>query len=116
MKWYGEIGFKEEIEEEPGVWVPQIIPKPFYGEVLRVSWKEQQGEKINADLHVQNKLSVVATPYLRLNFHKIAYVTFCGAKWTVSGVEVDPDRPRLILSIGPLYLEETEEETDEDEG
>ena len=113
MKWYGEIGFHEEIEEEPGVHVPTVIPKPFYGEVLRNSWRETQGDKINADLHISNKLSVVATPYLQFNFQKIAYVTFCGAKWTVSDVEVDPDRPRLTLSIGPLYLEE--EETDEDE-
>lgn len=114
MKWYGEIGFHEEVEEERGVWVPKVIPKPFFGDILRSSWREQLGDKINADLHLSNKLSVVADPYLQNNFHKIAYVTFGGAKWTVSDVEQDPDRPRLTLSLGSLYLEE--EETDEDEG
>ena len=113
MKWYGEIGFKEEIEEEPGVLVPKVVAKPFFGDVLRDSWKEQQADKINADLHISNKLSVVADQYLQNNFHKIAYVTFGGAKWTVSGVEVN--YPRLTLDLGSLYLEE-EEETDEDEG
>lgn len=114
MKWYGEIGFHEEVEEERGVWVPTVVPKPFLGDVLRSSWREQQADKINADLHLSNKLSVVADPYLQNNFHKIAYVTFGGAKWTVSDVERDPDRPRLTLTLGSLYLEE--EEVNEDEG
>jgi len=110
MKWYGDIGFNELVEEERGVFVPKVIPRPFYGDILRDSWREQQADKINADLHVSNKLSVVADQYLQNNFHKIAYVTFGGAKWTVSGVEVN--YPRLTLDLGSLYLEEQ----DEDEG
>ena len=106
MKWYGDIGFKEEIEEEPGYWVPTVVPKPFFGDVLGEKWGQQQGEKINADLHISNRLSVVADQYLQNNFHKIAYVTFGGAKWTVTDVEVQ--FPRLILTLGSLYLEETE--------
>lgn len=111
MKWYGSIGFKEEIEVSPRVWKPQIVEKQFYGDVLRDSWREQQGDKINADLHISNKLSVVADQYLQNNFHKIAYITFGGAKWTVSSVEVN--YPRLTLDLGSLYLED-EEEDDED--
>ena len=108
MKWYGEIGFNETVEEEPGVWVPKVVPRDFYGDILRKSFKEQQADKINADMHVTNKLSVVADEYLQNNFHKIAYVTFSGAKWTVSDVEVT--FPRLTLSLGSLYLEEEEED------
>ena len=110
MKWYGEIGFRDEYEESPGNWMPRIIKRNFYGDVLRSSWREQQGEKINADLQVSNRLSVVADPFLRDNFYKIAYVTFGGAKWTVNDVEQDPDRPRLTLSLGSLYLEEEDDE------
>ena len=110
MKWYGEIGFKEVIEEEPGVWVPKVIPREFYGDVLKDYFKEMQANNINADLQVSNKLSVVADQYLQNNFHKIDYVEFGGAKWTVSGVEVQ--FPRLSLTLGSLYLEE---ESDEDE-
>lgn len=110
MKWYGDIGFKEEVEVSPRTWAPKITVKHFYGDILRDSWKEVPGDKINADLHISNKLSVVADQYLQNNFHKIAYVTFGGAKWTVSDVEVN--YPRLTLSLGSLYLEEE----DEDEG
>lgn len=107
MKWYGDIGFKEEIEEEPGVWVPTVVPKPFFGDVLQENWRQQQGDKINADLHISNRLSVVADQYLQNNFHKIAYITFGGAKWTVT--DVDVQFPRLTLTLGSLYLEETDE-------
>lgn len=106
MKWYGDIGFNEDVEVSPRTWKPTVIVKPFIGDVLRDSWSEQQGEKINADLHISNRLSVVADQYLQNNFHRIAYVTFGGAKWTVSNVEVN--YPRLTLSLGSLYLEEEE--------
>lgn len=112
MKWYGVIAFKEEVEEMPGVFIPKVTPHNYYGDILNVSWREQQGEKINADLHISNKISVIADQQLQQNFHKIAYVTFGGAKWTVSNVEVN--FPRLNLSLGSLYL--GEEEDVEDEG
>lgn len=110
MKWYGIIAFNEGIEEEPGDWIPTIIKKNFFGDILRPAWNEHQGDKINADLQVTNKLSIVADPFLQNNFHRIAYVTFGGAKWTVIGVEQDPDRPRLTLSLGPIYKGEDDEE------
>lgn len=111
MKWYGTIAFKDEVVEEPGVWVPKLTAYSYYGDILQVSWREQQGEKINADLTVSNKISVVADQQLQSNFHKIAYITFGGAKWTVSNVTVN--FPRLTLDLGPIYREE---EADEDEG
>lgn len=108
MKWYGEIGFNEEIEEEPGVFIPQIVKGNYIGDVLDLSWKEMQGKKINPDLQISNKLSVVADPYLRNNFQKIAYVQYEGAKWTVDSVKVG--RPRLELTLGSLYLEDEDED------
>lgn len=110
MKWYGTIAFKQEVEEEPGVWVPKLSKRQYYGDILELSWREQQADKINSDLSVSNKLSVVADQNLQQNFHKIAYVTFGGAKWTVSNVAVS--FPRLTLSLGSLYLEEEEEDED----
>ena len=99
MKWYGDIGFKTEVEEEPGVWVPRVVTHPYYGDILQVSWKEQQAEKINADLHISNRLSVIADQQLQKNFHKIAYVTV--------------NYPRLTLDLGSLYLGEEEEDVED---
>lgn len=111
MKWFGEIGFHDEVEEEPGVFLPKLVKRNFFGDVLDLSWREMQADKINADLQISNKLSVVADPYLRNNFQKIAYVQFEGAKWTVTNVKVG--RPRLELTLGSLYLEEEEDDEDE---
>jgi hypothetical protein len=108
MKWCDEIGFREEVEEEPGVWVSQITSRTFYGDVLRNSWQNQQGNKINEDLSISNSISVVADPFLLNNFQKIAYVSLHGAKWRVSSVEVN--YPRLTLTLGNLYLEEEEDD------
>ena len=104
MKWHGEIGFNSYVETEPGVYDPIVTGQLYFGEIVNPSWREQQGDKINADLHVSNKISVIADQNIRQNFHKIAYVTFGGAKWTVSNVEFA--YPRVILSLGSLYLEE----------
>ena len=114
MKWYGEIGFKEEVEVEAGVWEPKIVTRKFFGDVLKDVWRDVPADKINADFRVSNRLSIVADKYLQTNFHKIAYVTFGGAKWTVGDVEAD--FPRLTLSLSSLYIEEAGEVYGEDEG
>lgn len=112
MKWCDYIGFREVIEEEPGVWVPKIVPRKFMGDILRASWSDPTGTKINEDLSISNAISVVADPFLLNNFQKIAYVTIYGAKWRVSSVEINS--PRLTLTLGSLYKEEEEEETEDD--
>lgn len=108
MKWYGKIAFKEYEDVERGLTEPKIVAYPYFGEILELSWKELQANKINADLQVSNKISVVADQNLQTNFHQIAYITFGGAKWTVSNVTVN--YPRITLSLGSLYLEEADED------
>lgn len=113
MKWYDSIGFREEIEEEPGVWVTKITTRKFFGDILRSSWSNPTGTKINEDLSISNAISIVADPFLLNNFQKIAYVSIYGAKWRVSSVEVNS--PRLTLTLGSLYKEEEEETEDDSE-
>lgn len=116
MKWYGQIAYRDTVEIEPGVWEDVITEVNKYGDVLRNSKSDQQGNKINDDISVSNQISVVADPVLLNSFHKIKYITFAGAKWKISSVDVQ--YPRLIISLGSLYLEdeeEPEEEDDEDE-
>ena len=113
-RWYGQIGYRENVEVEPGVWEDQITEVNKYGDILKNYKSNQQGTKINDDISVSNQISVVADPYLLESFHKIVYITFAGAKWKVSSVDVQ--YPRLIVSLGSLYLEDEEpEEDDEDD-
>lgn len=100
-KWYGVIGYVETVEEQPGVWTPQITERPYYGDFNRNTRRYQNSGSVNGDINISNEISIVADPYANQNFHKIRYVEYMGTNWTVTNVDVQ--YPRLILSIGGLY-------------
>lgn len=103
-KFYGKIGFKQLIEDEPGIWVEHIIERPYYGDLLRNISRNQSSDKVNDDVTINNMISIVADPYANSNFQSMKYVEFQGAKWKIESVEVQ--YPRLQLSIGGLYHEQ----------
>lgn len=105
MKFYGVIGFADNIETAPGIWEEVITERHYKGDLLR-SRRNYGVQNINGSITVGNQLSIVSDPYLDTNFTKIRYVEFNGNKWTVEGVDVE--RPRLLLSFGGLYNENSE--------
>lgn len=112
MKWYGQLGYRECVEVEPGIWEEKITVVNKFGDVLRNYSSNQQGSKINDDITVSNQISIIADPQLLESFHKIIYITFGGAKWRVSNVEVR--YPRLIVTLGSLYVSEDVDEEEPD--
>lgn len=100
-KFYGEIGYGENVETSPGVWTDVIVERSLYGDVIRNTRKLQDGENLNANLSVNNSISVVADAYANEHFFAIRYVKWAGALWTISEVEVQS--PRLILRLGEIY-------------
>lgn len=100
-KYYGVIGYAATVETEPGIYEEQIIETEYVGDVLRNTRRLREGSKINDDITISNQISIIADPYASNNFHAMRYVTFMGAKWKVSDVEVQ--YPRLILTLGGLY-------------
>lgn len=102
-KFYGVIGYAEEVELElqPGVWDVEITERPYYGDVLRNTAKVREAPKLNDDLTIDNRLTVIADPYAYEKFHAMRYIKWMGALWKITSVEVQ--RPRLILTIGGLY-------------
>lgn len=101
-KFCGMIGFAvtDEDKTAPGVWKNQITEREYYGDLLTNS-RTLQGNGVNDDINIRNKISIVADPFANKNFHSIRYVTFMGAKWKISDVSVE--YPRLILTVGGLY-------------
>lgn len=87
-KFYGSVGYAETIQTAPGVHEEQIVEYPYYGDLTRNARQLQSGESFNDDINVANEISIVADPFARENFHKMRYVTFMGAKWKISRVEV----------------------------
>lgn len=100
-KYYGVIGYATTVQTEPGIYEEQIIETEYVGDVLRNTRRLREGSKINDDITISNQISIIADPYASNNFHAMRYVTFMGAKWKVSDVEVQ--YPRLILTLGGLY-------------
>ena len=100
-KWYGKIGYAENVETESGVWEEVITEKSYYGDSIRNTRLLQNSDSINGKVNVGNQISIIADPYANQNFHAIRYVEFMGNLWTVSNAEVQ--YPRLILTLGGVY-------------
>lgn len=100
-KFFGKIGFGVTEEIRPGVWDVQVTEREYFGDLLRNVRRYEPSGQVNEDLNISNEISIVADPYAYENFHAMRYVLFMGAKWKVTGVEVQ--YPRLILSIGGVY-------------
>lgn len=102
MRFYGKIGFYDTVETSPGDWEPSITEKEYRGDVLNLTWRNNQAsDKVNTDITISNRISIIANPYAYKNLDKIKYAEFSGIKWTVSSIEVN--RPRLILTLGGVY-------------
>lgn len=100
-KWYGLIGYAENVETTPGVWEEQITERPYYGDVVRNTRRLQNSDSVNDNIDVSNEISIVADPFANQNFHAMRYIEFMGARWKVTSVEVQ--YPRLRLTIGGVY-------------
>lgn len=107
MKWFGKIAFTHQEETEDGIWEDTPIVREYYGDIQRLS-KRDQLSGINSDLTITNTLSVVADPFLLNSFSDILYVEFMEKKWRVNSVEVG--YPRLTMTLGSLYKEDSDEE------
>lgn len=105
MKWFGEIGFSSENEEEAGVTENVIETRRYFGDVIR-NTRHDQNDQITSNFNISNQISVVADPYVLGNLHNIVYVTFMGTKWRISSIDIQ--WPRLILNIGDVYKMEDE--------
>lgn len=105
-KYFGNVGYRETNETEPGIWEEVITPRPYYGDVIKNYVRNVNNEfmSTNKTPECANSLSILADPYAFENFHNIVYAEFMGTKWTVSNVDVQ--YPRLILALGGVYNDE----------
>lgn len=100
-KFFGAIGYTEQVEETPGVWVNQITERKCTGDLLRNTRKLREGESLNDNISLGNSISIVADAYLMQHFFAIRYVKWGEGYWTVTTVEVQA--PRLTLRMGEVY-------------
>ena len=107
MKWCGNIGCSETVETAPGVYEEKIVKRKYYGDVLHGSKRfGGASEKLNDDITFSNKVSIVADPFAFENFPHMRYIELYGSKWKIAEAELS--YPRIIISTGGLYNEQTE--------
>ena len=104
-KFFGVIGYAISDESAPGVWYDKIIERSHYGDVNRSKSQYEASSSLNDNLNISNEFSIIADPFAYENFQNMKYITFMGAKWKITSVEVQ--YPRLILTVGAVYNEQT---------
>lgn len=105
-RWYGKIGFAEQVETAQSVWTEQITERVYRGDVLRNTRRLQdQHEKIGYDISISNQISVIGDAYIRDNFINMRWIEFMGAKWKATEVDAS-QAPRLIITLGELWNED----------
>lgn len=100
-KFHGFIGFATMVETAPGVYQEQIDEREYRGDFLRTAQKWSTAEKLNDDIQLDARVSIIADPFAFANMSTIRYVKFDGVAWRVSSIE--HERPRLILKVGGVY-------------
>lgn len=100
-KFYGIIGYCITEETEPGIYEEKNVENFYYGDIIKNSRRLQESGKVNDDVTVSNRISIIADPFANHNFHAMRYVELMGVKWKIKEVEVE--YPRLILTVGGLY-------------
>lgn len=100
-KFYGNIGFVDTVETQPGLWEEQPVERPYYGDLTRNTSRYQMSGEVNDDINISNTISIVADPYANENFHHMRYVVFMGAKWKITNIDIQ--YPRILLTIGGVY-------------
>ena len=103
-KFYGPIGFADTIETAPDVYRLEVVEKFYSGDILKEVKRWSSSDKVNDDLTISNRISIVMDPYAYDHFYSIRYAGINGIKWKVTSVEVS--YPRLILDIGGVYNEQ----------
>lgn len=100
-KFYGVIGYAVSTETVPGVWTDVITEKIYYGDIVKNMRRLEAGEGLNDNINISNLISIVSDPYANQNFLSMRYIRWMDTEWKI--INVDVQRPRLVLTIGGVY-------------
>ena len=104
-RWYGKIGFAEQVEVAQSVWTEQITERIYRGDIIRNTRRLQDSQQIKSNISISKRISVIGDAYIRDHFVDMRWVEFMGAKW--KAIEVDASQaPRLIITLGELWNED----------
>ena len=101
-KYCGMLGILSQVETAPSVWEPRVIEKMVYGDIVRDNQNNiNKNNQVNDSIKINNQISIIGDPSIYTDLSSLIYVTYAGAKWKITTIEVKP--PRLLLSMGEVY-------------
>lgn len=104
MKFCGEIAFMVDEEEvAPGIWEPKLIIRPYIGDILRYTKRNNIGDKQNINITISNQISILSDLFMQQNYSTIRYIVWNGVKWSVSSIDIN--HPRITFELGGVYNE-----------
>lgn len=104
-KFLGVVGYVELVETVPGVWVEVATERRYSGNIIKNTQRWEDGKAFNATPVINNVISIIADQFAYLHLHTIRYVKWAGVLWKITNIEVQ--RPRLVLTLGGVYNEQT---------
>lgn len=100
-RFAGLVGYVTQEEKVPDVWSPTENPRVMKGDIIRQSSSVQNDNKVNSDISLGHRISLIGDAYAFDNYYNIKWVNIDGYKWEVISVEIQ--RPRIIVSLGGKY-------------
>lgn len=100
-KFQGVIGYVNSEETAPGVFKDIVTERDCVGDILRNNRRWESGQKVNDDLTIDNRFSVLLSDYIINNTQYLRYLKVLGTKWKITSFEIQ--RPRIILTVGGVY-------------
>lgn len=101
-RFFGKVGYEPPGQLIDDVWTADVVERDYYGDELQALRSLESGDKVNDDIRLQNRYSIMADAYALEHYSWIKYLVRDGVRWTVTSVEVQ--RPRLILNLGGVYV------------
>lgn len=102
-KFAGQVGYISQEESVLGVWTPVEKTRKMKGDFYMESSRHQNGDKVNKDISLNHRISLVGDAYAFDNYYAMRWIEIDGIKWDIVSLEVK--RPRIIVNVGGLYNE-----------
>ena len=100
-RFSGSVGYITQEEKVPGVWSSAENSKMMKGDIIRQSSTVQNGDKVNSDITLSHRVSLLGDAYAFGNYYNIKWIQLDGRKWEVTTVEIQ--RPRIIVTLGGVW-------------
>ena len=100
-KFAGTIGFITQVENKSGLYENETVERSYTGEILQDVRRWNNVEKVNNDLTLGNRFSIVADGYILDNMYAMKYMIWRGVRWSITKIELQA--PRIIITVGGVY-------------